>query len=89
MQPQHQRRGFGQAILEHLEGRAGELGFRHLCLDTTAKQLAAQPLYVKNGYRETRRKQMGPFEVIVFEKDLCDDAHHGASVSDTQPDVRG
>jgi len=73
--PEHQRKGFGQAVLNRLERRADELGYRHLCLDTTTKQDAAQQLYRKNGYRETGRKQMGRFEVILSEKDLGEPSH--------------
>jgi len=69
--PEHQRKGFGQAILTLLERRAAELGCRYLCLDTTTKQEAAQQLYMKNGYCETGRTRKGQFELILFEKDLA------------------
>jgi GNAT superfamily N-acetyltransferase len=66
--PAFQRRGFGQAILAALEQRASELGYRELHLDTTIQQEAARGLYVKNGYRESRRARVGPFECIFYEK---------------------
>jgi len=62
------RRGFGRAILERLEARAAELGYRHLRLETTAGQTAAQALYRAHGYRETGRYRWRRFEVLVFDK---------------------
>jgi GNAT superfamily N-acetyltransferase len=69
--PDHWRRGFGQAIYDQLEARAIGLGYRMLALDTTTKQISAQQLYKKNGFREAGRRMAGPFEVILFEKDLA------------------
>jgi len=68
--PEHQRQGFGQAILTQLETRAVELRYSILCLDTTTEQEASQRLYRKNGYRETDRRRQGPFDVLLFEKQL-------------------
>ena len=66
--PEHQRKGFGQAILSRLEARAHELGITELCLLTTARQQAAQAFYRKNGYSEAHRERQGRFNVIFFEK---------------------
>ena len=71
--PHVQGRGFGRRILEHLETRATELGYTHLHLDTTARQLAAQTLYRSHGYRETAREQRDRFELIFYEKRLTAD----------------
>ena len=68
--PDYQRRGYGQAVLSALEQRARELGFADLRLDTTTRQVPAQELYEKNGYREKERGRVGPFEVIFYEKRL-------------------
>ncbi|MBI2506569.1 MAG: GNAT family N-acetyltransferase [Candidatus Colwellbacteria bacterium] len=69
--PYYQRRGFGQEILEKLEGRAKELGYKAIQLDTTIKQIAAQNLYIKNGYSEIRREIEGwPLETIFYQKQL-------------------
>jgi ribosomal protein S18 acetylase RimI-like enzyme len=68
--PDFQRRGFGQTILRALEGRAMELGYRHLSLDTTTGQTAAQALYARNGYAAVGRDRYGPFELILYEKEL-------------------
>lgn len=66
--PDWQRHGFGQAILSALEKRATELGCSQLHLDTTVRQIAAQRLYAKNGYRESHRGEILGFECIFYEK---------------------
>jgi ribosomal protein S18 acetylase RimI-like enzyme len=66
--PDRQRRGWGRAVLERLEARAVELGFRLLTLETTVQQTAAQRLYEKAGYVETGRRTSYGFEVILYEK---------------------
>lgn len=68
--PEYQRRGFGQTLLTALERRAVELGYTMLQLDTTVQQEAAQRLYDKNGFREARRTEIGNWECIVYEKPL-------------------
>ncbi len=68
--PNCQRRGFGQRMLTALETCARELGYRVLQLDTTTIQTAAQRLYEKNSYVEIRRGPVGPFECIYYEKTL-------------------
>jgi len=68
--PRFQRRGFGREILLRLENRARELGYETLHLDTTVGQTAAQALYRRHGYAETRRTQLGRFEVILFAKSI-------------------
>ena len=68
------RRGFAQSILNRLEDRACELGYRKLCLDTTAGQVAAQRMYEKNGYVEVGRGRAYGFEVIRYEKQLATEA---------------
>ena len=52
------------------ENRARELGYETLHLDTTVGQTAAQALYRNHGYTETRRTQLGRFEVILFAKSI-------------------
>lgn len=70
--PELQGRGFGQTILTALQKEAKEKGFTVLCLDTTALQIAAQGLYKKNGFLETRRTKEGfPFETIFYEKNIA------------------
>jgi GNAT superfamily N-acetyltransferase len=77
--PEYQGRGYGQRILEALEGRARALGYQILHLDTSLLQIPAQKLYEKNGFREvgraTYQQEVGrdiyqPLEVILYEKPL-------------------
>jgi GNAT superfamily N-acetyltransferase len=68
--PDHQRKGFGQSILDRLEADASRIGYDVLRLDTNTKQCAAQYFYKKNGYKETRRAIISFMEVIFFEKRL-------------------
>jgi ribosomal protein S18 acetylase RimI-like enzyme len=68
--PCWQRRGFGHLILERLEARSRELGYETLHLDTTIHQAEAQSFYLDHGYVETGRTRLGPFHVILFEKQL-------------------
>jgi len=66
--PRLQGRGIGQALLDRLHRRAAELGYETLHLDTTVGQTAAQRLYERNGYRETGRGRVGPFECLYYER---------------------
>ncbi len=68
--PDFQGRGFGQIILDELETRALALGYTKLHLDTSVLQIAAQKLYMKNGFRETGREVHRGLECILFEKSI-------------------
>lgn len=68
--PDHQRQGYGQAILQQLEQRARQLGFRTMQLETTMQQEPAQHFYRKNGYTEIKRTQWRHFTVIHYTKEL-------------------
>lgn len=68
--PSFQRRGFGQKLLSLLEVRAVELGYFSLHLDATVGQVAARVMYRKNGYKETGRGRVGPFECVFMEKEI-------------------
>ncbi len=67
--PPFQGRGIGQTLLDALHRRAAELGYGTLHLDTTVGQTAARRLYEKNGYRETGRGRVGPFECLYYERE--------------------
>ena len=69
--PLFQGRGIGQTLLDALHRRAAELGYGTLHLDTTVGQTAARRLYEKNGYRETGRGRVGPFECLYYERESC------------------
>jgi GNAT superfamily N-acetyltransferase len=66
--PRLQGQGIGQTLLEGLHRRAAALGYGTLHLDTTVGQIAARRLYEKNGYRETGRGMVGPFECLYYER---------------------
>jgi ribosomal protein S18 acetylase RimI-like enzyme len=66
--PEFQSRGFGKAVLEYLETRAVELGYRTLHLDTAVEQDQAQTFYRRNGYRQTGSGTKQGFAVVYFEK---------------------
>ena len=68
--PDYQRRGFGQTMLNFLETKAIELGYKELSLDTTTLQIPAQKLYKKNGYIEVGRENIPEFELIFYRKKL-------------------
>lgn len=68
--PDYWRQGIAQQILARLETLAKAKGYQILELDTTIQQEAAQKLYLKNGYQETRRGKVGPFDFIFYEKRL-------------------
>jgi ribosomal protein S18 acetylase RimI-like enzyme len=70
VEPSFQRRGFGQAMLDRLEARASELGYTGIYLDTTTLQVAALALYRGAGYTEVGLGKRGPFDVVIFEKEL-------------------
>lgn len=70
--PMLQRRGYWQAILMALEDEIRRRGYAAIHLDTTVLQVAAQKLYLKNGYREIGRITQGvPWETIFYEKNLA------------------
>jgi GNAT superfamily N-acetyltransferase len=66
----YQRQGFGRRILQALEERARELGYRRLRLDTTTGQTAARALYEESGFTQIGTGRMGRVELIIFEKRL-------------------
>ncbi|TNY35980.1 GNAT family N-acetyltransferase [Thermomonospora catenispora] len=64
------RRGYGSAVVAALEERAVELGYRVLHCDTTHLQEPAIRLYLRAGWRETRRERIGGITNVYFEKRL-------------------
>lgn len=69
--PSFQRRGFGQSIIEQLEKRAKDMGYRTIVLDSNPKWFKAQKFYRKNGYKETSRGLVHEkYPAIFYEKDL-------------------
>ena len=68
--PDYQRRGFGQTILNNLEAKAIQFGYKELCLDTTTKLIPAQKFYKKNGYVEVGRGKILEVDLIFYRKKL-------------------
>lgn len=68
VEPSFQGRGFGQAMLSALEGRAARKDYATLHLDTTVQQQAARHLYERNGCKEVGRGRMWLFECVFYEK---------------------
>ncbi len=70
VEPALQGRGIGRAILGALEAYARAAGLSALALDTTTVQARALALYGRSGYRETGRRRLRGFEVVLMEKNL-------------------
>jgi GNAT superfamily N-acetyltransferase len=68
--PAVQRRGYGSAVVQALEQRAAEYGYRVLRADTTELQAPALALYRNFGWTETRRETIGGIVNIYIEKHL-------------------
>jgi GNAT superfamily N-acetyltransferase len=68
--PDWQRQGRGRAMLDALEQRARDLGFRMLFLDTTERQVAAHSLYTSSGYLQIGRGELYGRAIILMEKAL-------------------
>ncbi|MEU8303625.1 GNAT family N-acetyltransferase [Actinomadura sp. NPDC048955] len=66
--PAVQRRGYGTALVQALEERATEYGYRILRADTTELQTPALALYSKFGWTETRRESIGGIVNIYIQK---------------------
>ena len=70
--PDYQRRGYGQRILDALETNAEERGFEEFTLDTLARQTAAREFYEANGYEEFDRESFAGHEVCFYRKSVGD-----------------
>lgn len=69
--PSFQRMGFGQIILDALEKKALELGYKVIRLNTSAKSVSAQKFYEKNGYVEIKRETEGWIvDNIIYQKKI-------------------
>jgi ribosomal protein S18 acetylase RimI-like enzyme len=55
--PEFQRMGIGQELLRHAQERLNELGEQRLFLHTAQENLAAQKLFLRNGYRPVKIKK--------------------------------
>lgn len=60
--PDHQRRGFGQQILDELQHRARSRGYDELVLNTTDLQTAACRFYEDDGFEVLERDSITAFD---------------------------
>lgn len=65
---EYQRSGIGTKLLKHLEQIAKEKGYNELYLDTSSKQIAAQRLYEKNGYKKYKIIKEKMLDVYFYKK---------------------
>ncbi|MFI0355084.1 GNAT family N-acetyltransferase [Actinomadura sp. 9N407] len=70
VRPAVQRRGYGAAVVEALEQRAAEYGYRILRADTTELQGPALQLYRRFGWTVTRRETIGGIVNVYLQKPL-------------------
>ena len=68
--PELRGTGVASRIMDHLEVRAREGGYRLVRLDTNGTLTEAQAMYRKRGYREVPRYNANPFAEHWFEKEL-------------------
>ena len=64
--------GLGRRLLSHLEGLAGQDGYRAIRLDTNGSLTEAIALYDRSGYRRIPRYNDNPYAQLWFEKTLGD-----------------
>ena len=71
VRPETRGSGLGRRIAQALVGRARELGYAHVYLDTLESMAAARAIYRSLGFRETAPYYLNPFPgVIYMELDL-------------------
>lgn len=69
--PDHQRNGYGAAVLAALEDAARREGYERAVLETHELLAAAQALYKSRGYRETGRESgRDGYDRVRYEKRL-------------------
>ena len=72
--PQWQGQGIGRRVATYLEGRAVELGYTRLILDTTLRQDRALSLYESMGYRRAGEAVVAGLPSLLFEKRITADS---------------
>jgi GNAT superfamily N-acetyltransferase len=66
VRPDQQGKGFGDLLLQHVEGIARSLGFEEMQLYTNAAFTSNIAFYAKRGYDEHRRGTIVPGTTTVF-----------------------
>lgn len=82
--PNARGRGIGQALIEHTVARARDAGYglMRLYTSTDPNEAAAQHLYEKNGFVETRRKR-GLFVTTIYREKKIDRTEQHVSADGT------
>lgn len=72
--PDHQRKGYGERIVTELEARACNQGFERIILDTDERLTAARQLYRKLGYENVSQveQQYSDPGTVCFEKEIVE-----------------
>ncbi|WP_415378667.1 GNAT family N-acetyltransferase [Halosimplex sp. TS25] len=70
VRPDHQRAGYGRAIVAGLEDAARERGLDRIFLWTAQRQRSAVAFYRSRGYEGTDHRTEGEYELLRFEKSL-------------------
>lgn len=68
--PKDLRTGFATAVLDALETRAREQGFRRLILQTTLVQVEARRFYESQGFVEIGRGLEDGYELVRYAKTI-------------------
>jgi GNAT superfamily N-acetyltransferase len=69
VEPTLQGQGIGAQLLELLESKAQDRGYKTMILDTVEGS-AGQQLYLRHGYQETRREHSDVAERVFYTKQL-------------------
>jgi GNAT superfamily N-acetyltransferase len=71
--PAHQNRGAGHALVAHCEGRARDHGATGMVLSSLAEMAAAHRVYLRHGYARAPERDWSPVDdvhLIAFTKEL-------------------
>ena len=66
--PKYQRKGIGQALLNILEEKAKQTGYKNIILTTLKRQRKAQKFYEKNKYIKYREGSEHGFKTLYYKK---------------------
>jgi pyruvate dehydrogenase E1 component alpha subunit len=90
--PDARRRGYARVLLDALEARARDMGFRRVVLDTISGLGEANSLYEKSGYQRVAAYNENPHATVWFEKSLdgapANPAPDGSERAPTAPTTR-
>ena len=68
--PRAQGAGLGRRLMEFAEAEAARMGLARLSLYTNVVMTENQAIYVRLGYRETRRETEDGYQRVYMEKDI-------------------